>query len=476
VLLEVRLAFNLNIFNLFGQAFSVVKNEPEIWINYSAGINHKFNLARSRTPRHLVGFLPRMAIFLRWLVKRIRFSNKRSTSRDSAVFVFAETLNQWTSLKSSVAGFNDLSLGYDLYIDVSLLSVMDGGANKESNISSFGFAELVVGFALMVIRLPGLIAELRQKDRELVGKRLNGFLTIYFWIPFFFVALRRLKPKIILCSNDHNSANRSLLAVANYLKIPTAYVQHASVSSRFHKLEFNYSFLDGKHAYDAYLECENNTHDAPDNNNRKRWVFLSGVKRPLTLTSIKGGDNDMVGIAFKEADGISEVLQLSQYIVQTGRCVLLRYHPATSQSAINALNKFAKESGASVTLNSPYACPVNEYLGLIDTVVASNSTMLLEAAMVNVKSIYYEFRPAVTPDYYGYVEKNIAFQAGSPEAVVELINGELYQTDSRIEAIQQYSHTYNTIWHNREGSLVASHLKDILDGKSPEALWSSMRF
>lgn len=461
---------------MYSQAKRVLETEPELWINYSVGINHKFNLARSSTPKYLVGFVPRMAIFMRWLMKRCLFTSKSPQSDDTAVLIFAETLNQWTSLKSSVDGFEDVALQYQLYIDVGLVPVINDGQSNGVNVCSFRLLELLVGFTLMVSRLPTLIIELRKTDRNLVGRRLNGFLTIYFWIPFFLGTLTRSKPNVVLCSNDHNSANRSLLAVANFLGISTAYVQHASVSSRFHKLEFDYSFLDGKSAYEAYLQCENNTHDPSVKSSKDRWVLLSGVKRPLTTESNTTNARDTVGVAFKEADGIVEVARLSQAIVQCGKRVLLRYHPATSQGAIDKLNRLAKESGSSIMLNSPYSTPVGEYLGSVDAVVASNSTMLLEAAMVNVKSIYYEFRPAVTPDYYGYVKEGIAFQAHSAKEVVELVNGDLCLSDSRIEAIQQYSHTYNTVWHNHEGRLVASHLKDILDGKKPEELWAVIRF
>lgn len=459
------------------QTLGIVESESELWINYSVGINHKFNLARSRTPAYLVGFFPRMAIFICWLSKRIRFYVGKSDNQDVDVFVFAETLNQWTSLNSSVVGFDDLLIRYELLIDINLKHDVCDSFRSNTKFCTFGFVELVVGSLVMASRLKFLIIELRKKDSELIGRRLNSFLTIYFWIPFFFSALKRSKPKIILCSNDHNPSNRSLLAVAKYLKIPTAYVQHASVSSRFHKLDFDYSFLDGKSAYEAYVQCESNTHDSSAKNDTERCVFLSGVKRPLTIVPNKSADRGVVGIACKEADGIEEVIRLCEYMVQSGKQVSLRYHPATGQDAIDELNKFVEQSAGSIMLSSPYTSPVNEYLGSIDSLVASNSTILLEAAIVDVKSIYYEFRPAVTPDYYGYVEKGIAVQAYSIKEIVRLINGNLWcQSASRVKAIQHYSHTYNTVWHNREGCLVASHIKDILDGKDPQTLWSSLRF
>lgn len=466
----------VRLFWLCKRIISLLNSEPEIWINYSAGVNFKFNLARSKTPWYAVGYLPRLLIFFNWLSKRIRLGKSNVVNLNADIFIFAETLNQWTSLSSSVLALKEMSQPYNLYIDRDLMDVLAPHPEIRGNVCKFSFLEVLIGFILSILRFRGLVEDLKRRDPKLAIRRLNSFLSIYFWLPYFYILLFFLKPKIVLCSNDHNSANRSLLSVAKDLGIKTAYVQHASVSSRFHRLDFDYSFLDGAHAHDTYRLCEQNIFPAAGSLDTIRWIFLSGVKRNLLSNIRPLRSRILIGVAFKESDGIDEVIRTVSFIVSSGGQVVIRYHPSTSQSVVAQLQGFIETSKGKVILNSPFLSPVNQYLSLINIVIASNSTMLLEAVLSGVRAIYFEFRPVMTFDYYGYVQAGIVSEAKNDEHLLELLRLERSDTPTRIAAIQRYSHTYNTDWQGREGYLVASHLQSLLAGDDPQHLWGAVKF
>jgi hypothetical protein len=466
----------IKLFWLCKKIISLLKFEPEIWINYSVGINFKFNLARSQTPWYAVGYIPRFLIFFNWISRRMRVCRSNVVTRNADIFIFAETLNQWTSLNSSVLALKEMSQPYNLYIDRDLIDVLVPPPETKINVCKFGVLEMLIGFILSILRFRSLLEDLKRTDPKLAIRRLNSFLSIYFWLPYFYILLFRLKPKIVLCSNDHNSANRSLLSVAKDLGIKTAYVQHASVSDRFHRLDFDYSFLDGSHAHDTYRLCEPNTFPAAANVDAIRWVFLSGVKRKLTPSIGTLRSRNLIGVAFKESDGIDEVTRTVNSIVHSGKQVVIRYHPSTSQSVVAQLQRLMETSKGNVILNSPFLSPVNEYLSLVNIVIASNSTLLLEAVLSGVRAIYFEFRPAMTFDYYGYVQAGIVSEAKTAEHLLELLTMETSDTCTRVASIQRYSHTYNTDWHAREGYLVASHLQALLAGDDPQHLWGAVKF
>lgn len=464
----------MNLLTVFRESKSLISTESELWINYSAGVNFRFNLKRAATPRLQNGIVPRLVIFLFWLIRRVSY-RKAVCASPCGVFVFAETLNQWTVTEPCLLGFDGVGQAYEVYVDRGIGEALDEKWRCRANTCNFGVRVLCVAAAVLLARIASLIGMLKQADPQLIGRRLNGFLACYFWMPFFLCELKRASPQIVLCSNDHNAACRSLILAARYLKIKTAYIQHAAVSNRFHRLEFDFSFLDGYYSRDVYAECEKNCRNDTTKPDYSRWVFLSGVKRSTLTTSTCSNKKGVIGVAFKEADGVSEVIDICAALSLMGSKIVIRYHPATSEPVKIKLMRYAESSEGSVSINSPFECDVSGFLGMVGSLVASNSTILLEAALADVTSIYFEFRPPVTPDYYKLVAQGVARHAITVKQIIDCHRNP-WSSLTQAQALKVYSHTYGTKWQWKEGLLVASIIKDLLAERNPSELWGAISF
>ena len=99
----------------------------------------------------------------------------------------------------------------------------------------------------------------------------------------------------------------------------------------------------------------------------------------------------------------------------------------------------------------------------------SNSSIHLEAALVNLPTFYYEMSDEVyISDYYGYVKNGISKKL-EENFSAELINfsiQELLLSEKRKLAIKKYSETFGSLWQNREGELTALIIDNILNNKS----------
>lgn len=447
----MKITYTLKIYRI---CLSIHKNESEVWINYSAGVNTKFNLARSKTPWKLTGGMPRLLIFFRWLILHSSFKSLYLNKKQ--LCIFSGSINQYSSLKSTIKSMLDKNIPHINFIDRNI--PFDSIASSSTYHIKFQPMILIVGLIIFVRRFAHLLSILNKKDSNLIRRRLNSFLEIYFWLPFFVHCLIKLDSKYILTSNDHNQSNRCLILAAKYLRVKTIYIQHAAVSTRFHRLQFDYSFLDGQHAFDIYKKCEKNSSKnfLPPSH---RHVFLSGIKKKLYVKYQL--DTNKIGISLKEADHFDQIIDVIKYLNDKNYTIYLRWHPASSFVFIRKLAALVSQFSNNVYISDPKIEGVNSFFKKVSTVISSNSTILLESRLSALRSIYYEFGPVSVFDYYGFVEKGIAVYASSLKELTYFIELPLLNNDHTIQNLKYYTHTYNTPWVSREGDLMVHCLDAI---------------
>ena len=447
----------------------ILDEEGELWINYSPGINTKFNLARSVTPSILKGYIPRLLIFIRWLL--IHFSLFSSSIEKKDFLVFSGTVNQLTSLKPIIKSMKKMNIESINLVDSNLPKEYLEHTNHQ--VVKFQPKIIFIGLSLLVSRFFNLLSNLRNKDIDLINRRLNTFTEIYFWLPFFINYLSKSNSNYILTSNDHNQSNRTLILAAQALDIKTVYIQHAAVSKRFHRLQFDYSFLDGQNALDTYRDCEKNAsiNFKPP---QDRHIFLSGIKKQMAISKDHGFRS--IGLAVKEADDTNEILRVIEFLSKHQYSVYIRFHPASSSNFRQTILSYKKICQGKIFISDPNTELVNSFFEKISTIIGSNSTIHLEARLSGLKSIYYVFGYVNAFDYYGFVEKGISKYAESIDQLPNLIDDFVIANSEEIEALRSYSYTYQTEWFNKEGDLMTHHLIKIKNDEDIHTLFGYRLF
>ena len=251
--------------------------------------------------------------------------------------------------------------------------------------------------------------------RQLVGPRALRFFDLVFYaIGYYEVyrrALRHYRPRAVVFANDHNDDSRALLLACRAEGVPTAYVQHASVSTNFPPLGFDLSLLEGQDALDKYQQC------GPV----AGQVALVGMPKADAFLSQRNAAPAVrrVAVACNLLDELPDLAATLTALLRElpALTFTLRPHPGDRRDFTPL-----RRALPNLRWSDPHQENVFEFLRQHDALVAADTSTHLEAVLLNVASVYYRFSPTPTlADYYGYATHGLSEGAHSlPELVATL--------------------------------------------------------
>ena len=253
--------------------------------------------------------------------------------------------------------------------------------------------------------------------------------------------------QLIVMSNDHCLESRCIIETAARYNKKTLYVQHASISDKFPPLHFTYSFLDGLDSYQKYKKIG----DIEGN------VFLSGSPRFDEIATIaKNNDLYDVGIALNALDNLNKVKELCLYIsIHFSKKIIVRPHPSIWKSFDSY---FFKEEGIAIsnsTNESSFA-----FLSKIKVMIANESSIHLDAALMGIPSILFNFNSSVIIDWYSFIKNGLITVANSNEEIVEKLSIGIQLPEN---IIRLYNAAFHTPYEGKVGKLIAQFIKKELD-------------
>jgi len=437
---------------------AILEQEPESWLAYVYGQQLENLPHLTSTKPRFRGLVLRLCGYFLFLVRHFALWQPAVLKTKADFVVFAGTVNQVSSLEGTT---NVLKERGKRVVEIGNRRVLH---TKEQELRylpfSFSLLDIAKSILLLVRNWPRLYKELKKKHPAAIRYYLNTFCSVYTYLIYFHRVLRKTTPHFVITANDHNPANRSLLAIAHYLGIKTVYLQHASVSPLFPALNVDYAFLDGQCALDTYRECEKNR-PATSRSVPTPKVLLSGQKKHLARSD--NLQTKAVGVALNALDDATAAIQFVKQLANAGLLLRVRWHPGQSERI--ARQYFTAFAGVSrVQLSNPKTESVSDFMANIRWLVAGNSSIHLEGALAGVTPIYYELTHQDTPDYYGYARNGLAKRASSAAEIVEMVEAGHGVEGPDAEAVRYYSATYLTEWDGREGELVGKYLLEAPDG------------
>lgn len=398
------------------------------------------------------GVILRILVFCRNIVTRV--GHARVPPKVEYLY-FSGSKNQFDSLRACFKAHGKT-------IKSSML--LDGPATvvnseKRFEVVRLEVKPLIITILLFMLRAPSLFFRMRQVLYRQRQKYFDRYCACYIYVPYFYHYLQVTRPKMVVMSNDHSPANRSLLYVCKDLGIKTAYMQHASVSSLFPPLEFDYSFLDGAVALEHYRLIPNNRQlTMPVASS----IFLTGQKKQVS----RDAQGEALGLGFSHLDSNKDIFRCIQRFASFDSAVSVRLHPSHSESSVAEIEEFVKLI-PNVEINSAKNQPVSEYLESIAVFFGTITSLHLEIALTGVPVYALEGLGNSLVDYYGYVKSGLCRSVVFDEVDRQFVQKiEFKQSESEILALQNYSATFGTIWQNREGELVAKIIEELEMEKS----------
>lgn len=403
----------------------------------------------------------RFLVFIYNVLSRVRIVRSDPNGADAKYFFFAGSQNQLNSLHSTYSAVTE---------NKKALLVLDGECTKsnEGRYPKLSLSPLLlfVVLALTLARLPRLlIRSIGKESARPFRFYLDVFLACYFYVPYFFELLERSRVETVFVSNDHTPANRSLMAVCQHLGIKTVYMQHASVSTLFPPLEFDYVFLDGGTALDIYREIAQR---APSSHDKFKEcsVFLNGQKKPVPLNFSINADEPTCGIGFSHLDSEDFILDVTQRLADVFAHTVVRLHPSHRKESASSIERGIASLDGRVTLSKGRQEPVAQFIASIDVFFGTESSLHLEVASAGCRCFRIVCQGEETSDYYGYLEKGLCTRVDIKALDASILNT-LEQTELEQEAVRGFNASYGTVWFGREGELTV---------KTVEALNEEHRF
>ena len=248
-----------------------------------------------------------------------------------------------------------------------------------------------------------------------VGPAAGRFFDLIFYaIGYYEVyrrALRHYRPRAVVFANDHNDDTRALLLACRAEGIPTAYVQHASVSANFPPLGFDLSLLEGQDALDKYRRCGPVAGRVALVGMPKADAYLT---RRNTAPAVR-----RLGLACNIHDPLPALADTLAYLGQEFPALVLTLRPHPSDGRDYAP---LRRQLPAVQWSDARQQNVFDFLLTQDALIAADTSTHLEAVLLNVASLYFRFGPnALSDDYYGYAAQGLVPRADTLPALAALL-------------------------------------------------------
>jgi hypothetical protein len=284
------------------------------------------------------------------------------------------------------------------------------------------------------------------------GRRAFRFFDIIFisigYYEQYRKHLKKYKPRAIIFANDHNDDARAMLLAANEQHIPTIYIQHASVSTAFPPLEFSLSLLEGQDALDKYKQCGPISGEVKLIGMPKADKFMQfrNFKKTVENVGIAGNLLDDYA-ALKET-----IIHLAQHFPEIH--FTFRPHPGDKRDFT-----FVQRAGKNAILSSPKTETAFEFLKRQDAIIAADSSIHLEAALLNIPGIYFRFGESkFTWDYYGYVKQGLIKNAATLNDLIQNLTAYKIQKPEVYQKAGYYNATIGTENEGKSDELVQKAL------------------
>lgn len=212
---------------------------------------------------------------------------------------------------------------------------------------------------------------------------------MYIW---WVIYIKIIKPQKVIFSNDHKNWCRLLNKVCRDNNIPTFYIQHASVTNNFPKLEFDVAILEGQDSFSKYGVKESSS-----------IMILAGMAKYDKYINEYKKSNYVknIGICLNLLDDIKLVDKLIEIINIEKYNLIIRPHPRDNRSYIKYLNK-------GISISDSKQKNSFEFLKNIDLVIAGETSIHLESVLMNVYPVYFNFNEINDRyDVYGYIDNGL---------------------------------------------------------------------
>lgn len=288
-----------------------------------------------------------------------------------------------------------------------------------------------------------------------------GDTDLFFTYGFYFFFRRLFKkydPQALIISNNEFYITRILIHLGNQKNIPTFYVSHACASDYFPKFSETKVLIYGQDTREKYIKAGIDA---------EKLVEVGMPKADNWVDKVNDKTNvETIGYAINGLEDMTEIVKEITSLRETfpHLSVIFRPHPMLYYRAyykklipiVDTLTALGNVKISNPRQESPFA-----FITEIDLLIAGESSIHLEAIMLNVYSIYYDNKKKFV-DHYGFLEKGLIPKTQNFNEVINIIKSvEKVRPYIRNKA-QYYITTINTPNDGKATQLAVKAIEDTI--------------
>ncbi|MBE0557038.1 MAG: hypothetical protein IH628_07370 [Proteobacteria bacterium] len=278
--------------------------------------------------------------------------------------------------------------------------------------------------------------------------------------------VRRATPGCVVNANDHTMQNRVMTQVAQESKIPTVYVQHASVTDKFPPLSCDVALLEGLDALRKY-EKRGST--------RTRVYLIGMPKADAYVTALnRSATVRRVGICCNMLDDENHVEQLCRLLSTQlpDLQIVLRPHPS-DRRRLPLWGEMARNS--ELSYSNPTTENALDFLTSIDALIAGESNIHLEAALLDVYPLYFAFSGKLF-DWYGFLKNGVVEHFANADELCEKLKNLSTEKPPIRERCKPYCHTVGTQFDGQSTRLARELIEALATRQPvPNSMWQPLK-
>lgn len=322
------------------------------------------------------------------------------------------------------------------------------------------FIPCVLSAWLAVVFIPKLVIDffrMNEREKTCLRKGMNDVILTY---PFYYVSylwFKIVKPKGIVIVNDHVYSTRVLVFWANKFNVPSFYIQHASVTEGFPALEVSYAFLEGIDAKEKYLKAGSDPEKIELIGIPKMDGFFDKINYRTSIRTL--------GVASNGLETLSQVHDTIVFLNKHFPDIKIIYRPhrfeyfGNRKIELEDLMEKIKKLTIRANISNPFEENVMDYLARLDCLITGDSGIHLEAAWLNVTSLYFHTSSKLF-DYYGFVKHGMIDHPKDLDELKQIIDN---LKNTRKETRSRAKRYCSTIGSENDGKSTALTIKLIRD-------------
>ena len=289
-----------------------------------------------------------------------------------------------------------------------------------------------------------------------------------YWLIYgFYIAARlwlhRLKARALVLSNDHIWECRVMMRAARDEGIPSVYLQHASITDEFPPLSMDMALLHGYDALNVYEKV------GPS----QTQVFLLGMPKFDAFAGYRNTRSGVktIGVCCNLFDPMERVVQLCQTVRSADPAyqLVLRPHPHDNKRRsewLEIARQYQAEFSDALQENA------FSFLQNVDVLFSGNSNIHLEAALMDVYPIYFDYACDARLEKYSFLESGLCEYLSDLDAVPNRLKELAVNRPSVRHRARMYCATVDTNYEGRSAELAGCLIKELVDrGQVDLAAW-----